>query len=66
MLKADAVSQLVALFASNAEGWVLESQLRQTYVVKTDGEKSTAKRLAICVSVTGPGLKATNPQTNKY
>ena len=38
-----------------AEGWVLESQPRQTQVVKTGSDSSTATRSAIGVSVTGPG-----------
>ena len=36
-----------------AEGWVFESQPRQTLVVKTGSDNSTAKRSAIGVSVTG-------------
>ena len=36
-----------------AEGWVFESQPRQTLVVKTGSDSSTAKRSAISVIVTG-------------
>ena len=39
---------------SPSEGLVIESQLRQTLVVKTDSDSSTAKGLAIGVSITGP------------
>ena len=46
--------QWVRALASQAEGWVFESQPRQTYVVKTGCDSSTAKRSAIGVSVTGP------------
>ena len=49
-----AVAQLVRAFASQAEGWVFESQTRQTLVIKTGSDSSIAKRSAICVSVTGP------------
>ena len=41
-------------FASHADGWVFESQPRQTEAVKTGIDSSTAKRLAIGVCVTGP------------
>ena len=42
-------------FALQAEGWVLESQPRQTQVVKTGSDSSTTKRSAIIgVSVTCP------------
>ena len=37
--------------APQAEGWLFESQPRQTYVVKTASDSSTAKRPAIGVSV---------------
>ena len=37
-----------------AGGWVLEFQPRQTQVIKTCSDSSTAKRSAIAVSVTGP------------
>ena len=39
--------QSIRAFASNAEGWVFESQSRQTYVVKTGSDISTVKRSAI-------------------
>ena len=47
-----AAAQWVRAFASQAEGWVFESQPRQT--VKTDSDSSTAKRSATGVSDTGP------------
>ena len=47
-----AVAQSVRAFAPQAEGWVLESQPRQTQVVRTGCDSSTAKRSAIGVSVT--------------
>ena len=37
--------------ASQAEGWVFESQPRRTYVVKSDSDSSTAKRSAIVLRV---------------
>ena len=46
------MAQSVRAFAPQAEGWMFESQPRQTLVVKT-GSDSTAKRSAIRVSVTG-------------
>ena len=49
-----AVAQRARAVASKAEGWVFESQPRQTLVVKTGSDCSTAKRSAIGVSVTGP------------
>ena len=49
-----AVAQSVRALARQAEGWVFESQLRQTYVVKTGSDSSTAKRSEIGVSITGP------------
>ena len=39
-------------FAPQAEGWVFESQPRKNLAVKTSNDSSTAKRLAIGVSVT--------------
>ena len=48
------MSQWVRAFAPQAEGWVFESQSRQTQVVKTVSDISTAKRSALGVSVTGP------------
>ena len=52
--KTAAVAQWARAFASHADGWVFESQPRQTQVVKTGRESSTAKRSAVGVSVTGP------------
>ena len=49
-----AVAQWVKAFAPQAEGWVFESQPWQTQVVKTGSKSSTAKRLALGMSVTGP------------
>ena len=41
--------------APQAQGWLFESQLRQTYkVVKTGSDSSTDKRSAVGVSVKGP------------
>ena len=47
-------AQWVRTFTPQAEGWVFESQPRQTQVVKTGSDSSTAKRSALGVSVTGP------------
>ena len=52
-LSAAAVAQWVRVFAPQAEGWVFETQPRQTLVVKTGSDSSTAKRSAIAASVTG-------------
>ena len=52
--RTNAVAQSFRVFASHVEGWVFESQPRQTYVVKTGSDSSTAKYLATGVSVTGP------------
>ena len=41
-------------FAPQAEGLEFESQPRQTQVVKTSSDSSTATCLAFCASVTGP------------
>ena len=49
-----AVAQWVRVFDPQAEGWVSESQQRQTQVVKTGRDSSTAKHSAIGMSVTGP------------
>ena len=51
-----AVTQLFRAFASQAEGWVFQSQPRQTKVLKTGSDSSTAKRSAVGVSVTGPWI----------
>ena len=48
-----AVAQSVRAFASHAECWVFESHPRQTYVVNTGIDSSTAKRSATGASVTG-------------
>ena len=48
------VAKLARAFAPQAEGWVFESQPWQTLVVKTGSDRSTAKRSALGVSVTGP------------
>ena len=40
-------------FVLHAEGWVFKSQTRQTYVVKTGIDISTAKRPATFASVIG-------------
>ena len=48
------VAQSVRAFVSHAEGWVFESQQRQSQVVKTGSDSSTAKRSAVGVSTTGP------------
>ena len=50
------VAQWVGALALEAEGWVFESRPRQTKVVKTGSDIFTAKRLAICESVTGPSM----------
>ena len=49
-----AVAHWVRALASQAEGWVFESQPRQTQVAKIGSDRSTAKRSAIGVSITGP------------
>ena len=41
---AAAVAQWVKAFTPQAEGWVFESHPRQTYVVKTGSDSSTANR----------------------
>ena len=51
-LRTAAVAQWARAFASQAEGWVFESQPRQT-VVKKGSDSSTAKRSAKGVCVTG-------------
>ena len=48
------MTQWVRALALQAEGWVFESEPRQTLVVKTDSDRSAAKRSAIGVSFTGP------------
>ena len=47
----EAVAQWTRSFASQAEGLVFESQPRQTLVVKTGSDSSTATRSAIGVIV---------------
>ena len=44
----------IRAFSPPAEGWVFESEPRQTQVIKTGSDNSTAKRSAIGASVTGP------------
>ena len=51
---AAAVAQWVRAFALQAKGWVFQSQPWKTEVIKTGSDLSTAKRLAIGVSVMGP------------
>ena len=41
------VSQWVRAFTPQADGWMFEPQPRQTLVVKTGSDKSTAKRPAV-------------------
>ena len=48
------MGQWVRVVASQAEGRVFESKPRQTLVVKTGSDSTTAKRSALSVSVTGP------------
>ena len=48
------MAQWVRAFASQAEGWVFESQPRQTLVEKTGSDSSIAKCWAIGVVVMGP------------
>ena len=48
------VASWVRASAPHAEGWVFESQQRQTYAVKTGSDSFTAKRSAIGASVAGP------------
>ena len=50
---AAAVAQLVRVFALHAEGWVFESQPRQTLFVKTGSDSATAEHWATNVNVTG-------------
>ena len=51
---AAAVAQWVRAFAQLTEGWVFESQPRQTYIIKTGSDSSTAKRSALGLNVMGP------------
>ena len=46
------VAQLVRVFTLCAEGWVFEFQPRQTLVVKTGSDSSTAEHWATSVNVT--------------
>ena len=48
------LAQWFRALAQQAEGWIFESQPRQTKVVKTGSDSSTAKRSEIGVSFTGP------------
>ena len=54
LYRAAVVAQWIRAFAPQAEGLVFESQPRQTLIVKTGSDSSTAKRSAIGVIVTGP------------
>ena len=47
--------QWVRAFASQAEGWLFESQPRQTYVINTGNDSSTAKPSSTSVSVIALG-----------
>ena len=47
------MAQWVRAFTPQAEGWVFESQLRQTQVIKTGSDRSAAKRSSLGVSVMG-------------
>ena len=53
-------SRVMRAFTSQAEGWVFKSELRQTLVVKTGNDSTTARRSAIAVSVT-VGWSLKNP-----
>ena len=48
------MAQLAGAIATQTEGWVFESKMRQTKVVKYGSASSTSKRLTIGESVTGP------------
>ena len=52
--KAAIAAQSVRVFTYHAKGCVFESQPRQTQVVKTGIDRSTAKHSTTGVSVTGP------------
>ena len=54
-MKTASVAQWIRALVPKAEGWVFEYQPRQTLVVKTDDDSSTAKHSVIGVIVTGPG-----------
>ena len=55
---AAAMAQSVRAFVPQAaEYWVFESQTRQTLVVKTGSDSSTAKRSAIHVGVSVTGVR---------
>ena len=49
-----AVATYVRAMSPLAEGWMFKSQPRQTLVMKTGSDTSTAKHFAIGVGVTGP------------
>ena len=53
-MKASAVAKWVRAFAPQMEGWVFKSQIPQTEIEKPGSDSSTAKCLAIDLSVTGP------------
>ena len=44
------------MFASYAQGWVLESLPQQILVIQTGSDSSTAKRSVTGLSVTGPWI----------
>ena len=48
------MAQWVPVFAPQAEGWVFESQSRQTLVGSTGSDSFTAKRSARGVGAIGP------------
>ena len=48
------MAQWVRTYNLQSEGWLFKSQPRQTLVVKTGSDSSTAKRSELGVSVTGP------------
>ena len=52
IFKAAVVVQWIRAFVQQAEDWVFKSQPRQTLVVKTGSDSSTAKRSALGVSGT--------------
>ena len=50
-------STLTRALAPQAKDWVFEFQPRQTLIVKTGSDSSTAKCSATVVSVTGPRIR---------
>ena len=53
-LSCDHVLESVKALTLHAEDWVYESEPRQTYVLKTGKDSSTAKRSSEGISYTGP------------